>query len=121
MQILSPGVFRVTDGETVIVDVRATGNQTQFLVNYAIFDGTEGNRIHEGEPARIVMTKARATGPSTIPNARTTVLTLTFTFNSISGGSYELTVSGDGPQTHPDFADQHGNIPAVIPYTFHIV
>ena len=121
MQILSPGVFQVTDGEVISVAVRAVGQQTNFGVNFAIFNGTEGGRILEGQPAQIPMTKARATGASFLPNARSTVLNLTFSFDSASGGSYDLTVSGDGPQTHNDFADQHGNIPAEIPYTFHIV
>lgn len=120
MQVLSPGVFQVRDGEFVTIDVSATGAQTLFGVNYSIFGG--GKPIQEGQPAQIKMDKSKAQDSSFIPGARATDLTLLFSFNSSSGGRYDLTVTGDsGGDSYDDFANQHGIIPAHIPYTFHIV
>lgn len=119
MQVLAPGVFQVINGEIIIIDVRRTGTQTLFGVNYSIFGG--GGQMHEGHPVQIRMDKSKATGASFVPGARSAVLGLVFSFNSNNGGRYDLTLTGSDGGSFDDFAEQAGNVPAGIPYTFHIV
>lgn len=120
MIVLDRGVFQVNDGEVVSIDVRATGAQTLFGVNFRIFD--EDGLIQEQEPTLITMDKSQAHDPSFIQGARATDLSLLFNFNSNSGGRYDLTTTGDaGGESFDDFANQHSIMPAHILYTFHIV
>jgi len=120
MQILSPGVFKVSDGEVVTVDVKSTGAATLFGVNHSIFGA--GTPLTAGQPLKITMDKSKATGTSFVPNAKSANLTLLFSFTSSSGGRYDLTTSGsDGGPAFPDQANQTGNTPEAIPYIFHIV
>jgi hypothetical protein len=120
MQIKSPGVFQVKDGEVITIDVKSTGTPTLFGVNYSIFGG--GSPLQEGQPLKLTMDKSKAQGNSTIPNAKSTPLTLLFSFSSNSGGKYDWTVTGDVPgDSFPDFTRQAGNTPKATTYTFHIV
>jgi hypothetical protein len=120
MQIKAPGAFQVRDGEILTIEVRSTGAQTLFGVNYSIFGG--GAPIQEGQPLKLTMDKSKAQGNSTIPGAKSTPLTLLFSFSSTNGGKYDLKVSGDpGGDSYPDLAQQAGKGPKAITYTLHIV
>ena len=119
MQTLDTGIFQVQDGETVSIDVRSTGTSTLFGVNCSI-DG-QAIPVVQGQPIRIHFDKSQAHGPSFIANAKSTNVTLLFSFTSQSGGKYELTFSGDGGGTASGIAEQVGNTPQAIVYTFHIV
>jgi hypothetical protein len=121
MKILDDGIFQVRDGEVVTLDIRSTGAETLFGVVYSIYAEAEQGIIPGGSPFRITMDITQAEGDSDIPNARSTVLALTFSFTSASGGRYDLTVRGrDKTPSYPDFAIQAGRGPTQIPYTFHI-
>jgi hypothetical protein len=120
MQLLAPGVFQVTDNETITITAKSTGSSTLFGVNYSIFGG--GEPLTEGQPKPIVMQKSKAQGASTVSNAKSTSLTLLFSFTSDSGGRYEWTMTGSGGgDPFNDFTDQAGKTPNAIFYTFHIV
>ena len=120
MQSIAPGVFQVTNGETITIDAKSTGSQTLFGVTYSIFGG--GSPVKEGQPIKITMDKTKAQGGSTVPNAKSTNLTLVFSFTSNSGGRYEWTMTGSGGgDPFDDFTDQAGKTPNTIFYTFHIV
>ncbi|MCA1579291.1 MAG: hypothetical protein LC794_18235 [Acidobacteria bacterium] len=119
MHTIQPGFFRVTDGEVITFDIRSTGAPTLFGVNFSIF-GT-GSPIPEGQLLHVTMDKSRATGSSNISNARSTTLTLLFSFSSNNGGRYDWTVTGSEGGTFDDFARQAGSGPESVTYTFHIV
>ncbi len=120
MQTKSPGIFQVRDGEVITIDVKSTGAQTLFGVNYSVFGG--GSPVIEGQPIKVTMDKSKAQGNSSIPGAKSTPLTLVFSFSSNSGGKYDLKVSGDaGGDTYTDFTQQAGKGPKAITYIFHIV
>lgn len=120
MKSIAPGVFQVTNGETITIDAKSTGSQTLFGVTYSIFGG--GSPVKAGEPIKIVMDKSKAQGGSTVPDAKSTNLTLVFSFTSASDGKYEWTMSGSGGgEPFSDFADQAGTTPSTTFYTFHIV
>jgi hypothetical protein len=118
MRIIQPGFFRVTDGEVITFDIRSTGAPTLFGVNFSML-GT-GFPIREGEPLIVRMEKNRATGSSNIPNARSTTVTLLFSFSSNNGGRYDWTVTGSEGGQFDDFARQAGSGPDAVTYTFHI-
>ena len=121
MQILDDGIFQVRDGEVVTINIESTGAETLFGVVFSIFAEAEEGRVTEGRPLRLRMDRSRAEGDSDIPNARSTVLALTFSFTSLSGGRYDLTVRGrTAAPAYSDFALQAGRGPTQIPYTFHI-
>ena len=120
MNTISPGFFRVSDGEVITIQVSSTGAPTQFGVNHSIFGG--GTQMKEGHPLQVTMDKSQANGTSNIPNAKSTTLTLLFSFTSNSGGRYDLTMTGSGGgDTFQDFASQAGATPKAVKYTFHIV
>ena len=120
MQKKSPTAFQVRDKEVITINVKSTGTPTLFGVNFSIFGA--GTPLKEGQPLQITMDKQKATGNSTIPNAKSTPLTLLFSFTSANGGKYDLTMSGDpGGDTFTDFTRQAGSTPKSITYTFHIV
>lgn len=117
MKVLSSGAFQVTDGEVITIDVKSTG--TLFGVNFSLFGG--GSPLTEGQPLEVTMDKSKAKGNSTIPDAKSTRLTLLFSFSGNSGGRYDLTVKGTGDESFSDFTQQAGNTPKAITYVFHIV
>jgi len=120
MDTLSPGIFRVSDGEVVTIDARSTGAPTLFGVNFSIFGG--GTPLNEGQPLQLRMDKSRATGNSNIPNARSTPLTLLFSFSSNGNGRYDWTLTGsNGGPPFRDFIRQTGSTAEATTYTFHIV
>lgn len=121
MKKLAAGAFQVKDGEVITVEVKSTGTTTLFGVNFSIFGG--GSPLTEGEPLEVTMDKSKAQGNSTVPNAKSTPMTLLFSFTSSNGGKYGLTMTGSeaGGDTYNDFANQAGNSPKAITYTFHIV
>lgn len=120
MQKKSPTAFQVRDKEVITINVKSTGAATLFGVNHSIFGG--GAPLQEGQPLQITMDKQKAQGDSTISNAKSTQLTLLFSFTSTSGGKYDLTMTGDpGGDTFTDFTRQAGSTPKAITYTFHIV
>ena len=118
METISSGIFRVVDGEVITIDVRKTG--TIFLVNHATPGG--GGPLTEGQPLRLTMDKSQATGNSNISNAKSTTVTLLFSFSSDSGGRYDWTVAGsEGGDTFPAHVKQAGEGPESVRYRFHIV
>ena len=118
MQIRSPGVFQVRDGEAISIAVTATG--TLFGVNFSI-DGA-GRPLTEGQPLTLTMKKSDARGGSFIPNAKSIDAVLLFNFSGDSGGRYDLNVTGDpGSSVFKDFSKQSGKLPKSTTYTFHIV
>ncbi|HKO60474.1 MAG TPA: hypothetical protein VJV03_04885 [Pyrinomonadaceae bacterium] len=120
MQKKSPTAFQVRDKEVITINVKSTGTATLFGVNYSIFGA--GTPLKEGQPLQITMDKQKAQGNSTIPNAKSTPLTLLFSFTSATGGKYELTMTGDaGGDSITDSTRQAGSSPKAILYTFHIV
>ena len=119
MIIIQPGFFRVTDGEVITFDIRSTGAPTLFGVNFSVFGS--GSPVPQGQPLRVTMDKSRANGSSNIPNARSTTLTLLFSFSTNNGGRYDWTVTGSGGGSFDDFARQAGSGPEAVTYTFHIV
>lgn len=119
MIVLAPGVFQVTDQEVITIDVQSTGTTTLFGVNYSIHGS--GKPIKQGVPAQITMDKSKAKGGSFIPNAKSTPLTLLFSFSSSSGGRYDLTLTGSDGGSFDDFAEQIGNTPESTTYAFHIL
>jgi hypothetical protein len=120
METIKRGLFKVADGEEITINVRSTGAKTLFGVNCAVFD--EDLIISEGQPLRVTMDKSLATGESNFPNARSTVLTLLFSFTSNQGGRYDWTVTGsEGGDPFTAFAEQDGNTPKAVNYVFHIV
>jgi hypothetical protein len=119
MQIISPGVFRAQDKETITIDTKATG--TLSLINASIYGGTKVP-VTTGKPIVIKLDKSKANHGSFVPNAKSTDLTLLFSFSGDNGGRYDLTTTGDpGGDSFPDFVDQAGNTPETTTYTFHIV
>ena len=120
MDTLSPGIFRVSNGEVVTIDVRSTGAPTLFGVNFSMFGS--GTPVNQGQPLQLTMDKSRATGNSNIPNARSTPLTLLYSFSSNNGGRYDLTMTGsNGGAPFQDFIRQAGSTAEASTYTFHIV
>jgi len=120
MDTLTPGVFRVSDGEVVTIDVRSTGAPTLFGVNFSMFGG--GMPLNEGMPHPLPMVKSQATGNSNIANARSAPLTLLFNFSSNSDGRYDWTLTGsNGGPPFRDFIRQTGSTAEATTYTFHIV
>ena len=119
MEIIATGTFKVQDGETVSFDPRSTGAQTLFGVTCA----QDGNTVPvvEGQPIRIRFDKSQATGASFIPNAKSTNVVLGFSFTSVSGGRYDVTITGDAGGTATSFANQVGNTMQSIVFVFHIV
>jgi hypothetical protein len=121
MRRLPSGAFLADDGEILTLDIASTGAQTLFGVNFSL--GGSGSAIPQGQPFQITLDKSKATGGSDIPGARSTVLTLTFSFSSKQGGRYEYTMSGD-PAGDPPLnrrAVQAGKLPTVNTFIFHIV
>lgn len=120
MDTISPGIFAVSDGEVITINIRSTGAPTLFGVNFSIFDG--GMPVNEGQPLQVTMNKDLATGNSHIPNARSTPLSLLFSFSSNSNGRYEWTIRGSkGDKAFRDFIRQTGSTAEATTYTFHIV
>jgi hypothetical protein len=121
MQTKSAGVFQVNDGETITITIKVSDNSsTLFGVNYSIFGG--GSPLKAGQPLQIKMDKSKAQGGSFIANAKSTNMTLLFSFSSDSGGKYDWTVSGDaGGNPYEDDIEQTGKTPEARFYTFHIV
>lgn len=120
MDIITPGIFRVSDGERITIDVSSTGAPTLFGVNFSLFGG--GMPVNEGQPLQLTMDKSRATGNSNVPNARSTPLTLLFSFSSNNDGRYDLTMTGsNGGDLFRDFIRQAGSTAEATTYTFHIV
>jgi hypothetical protein len=119
MQVLGTGVFQVQDGETVSFDARSTGASTLFGVTCSLNGQTIP--VVEGQPTRIRLDKSQANGGSFLPGGKSTNVTLQFSFTSQSGGRYDISLSGDaGGGSDSSFAEQVGNLPAVIVYLFHI-
>jgi hypothetical protein len=120
METIKRGLFKVTDGEELTINVRSTGAKTLFGVNCAVFD--DDLIISEGQPLKVTMDKNRATGESKFENAKSATLTLLFSFTSNQGGRYDWTVTGsEGGDPFPAFAKQTGKTPKSVTYTFHIV
>ena len=120
MNTLSPGIFQVSDGEVITIDVRSTGAPTLFGVNFSMFGA--GMPLNEGQPLQLTMDKSRATGASNVPNAKSTPLTLLYSFSSNDGGRYDLTMTGsNGGAPFKDFIGQAGSTAEASTYTFHIV
>ena len=119
MKKLSPGVFQVVDQETVSIDVKATGTLSLVRGN----SNADGEiPVTAGQPITIKMDKSKAPGGSFIPNARSTDVTLGFTFSNDSGGRYDLTLTGSsGGGGFTDFVEQAGTTLEATTYTFHIV
>ena len=118
METLSTGIFKVSDGEVIEIDVRATG--TVFLVNHAKPGG--GAPLKQGQPLRLTMDASQATGKSSIENAKSTTVTLLFSFSGDSGGRYDWTVTGsEGGEPFDSFVEQAGEGPESVRYRFHIV
>lgn len=119
MQILSPGAFQTRDGETITIVTKAAG--TLSLITASIYNGVTVP-VTQGKPIVIKLDKSKANHGSFVPNAKSTDLTLLFTFSGANGGRYDLTTTGDpGGDSYPDFVDQAGNTPEKTTYTFHIV
>jgi hypothetical protein len=119
MQTLGMGVFRVQDGETVSFDARSTGASTLFGVTASLSGQTIP--VVAGQPIRVRLDKSQAQDPSFIPGAKSTNVTLMFSFTSESGGRYDITLSGDaGGDSDSSAAEQVGNLPQAIVYIFHI-
>ena len=120
MQTIKRGLFKVTDGEEITINIRSTGAKTLFGVNCAVFD--EDLIVPEGQPLKVTMDKSRASGESNFPNAKSTNLTLLFSFSTNQGGRYDWTMTGsEGGDTFTAFAKQSGKTPKAVTYTFHIV
>lgn len=120
METIKRGLFKVTDGEEITIDVRSTGAKTLFGVNCAVF--REDLIVREGQPLTVRMDKSQATGESKFPNARSTRLTLLFSFSTNQGARYDWTVTGSqGGDPFTAFAEQDGKTPKSVTYVFHIV
>jgi hypothetical protein len=120
METIKRGLFKVADGEEITIDISSTGTQSLFGVNCAVF--TDDIICKKGQPLKVKMDKSRATGDSKFPNAKSTTLTLLFSFDSNQGGRYEWTMTGsEGGAPFEAFTDQAGNTPKAVTYTFHIV
>jgi hypothetical protein len=120
MNTIQPGFFRVTDGEVITFDIKSTGAPLLFGVNFSGFD--RGGPVTEGQPLTVTMDKSKANDNSNIPNAKSTTLTLLFSFSTNNGGRYDWTVTGSGGgDRFDDFARQAGSGPEAVTYTFHIV
>lgn len=118
MKTLSSGIFTVSDGEVVTIDVRSSG--TLFGVNHKT--PTSKGPLKQGVPLILTMDKSAATGKSTIAGAKSTTLTLTFNFSANKGGKYDWTVTGsEGGDTFDDFVTQAGGTAEAVRYRFHIV
>jgi len=115
------GAYIAKDGEVLSLDIRSTGASTLFGVNYRL-KGGGGSPIPEGSPFAITLKKSEATGGSDIPNAKSTVLSLTFNYTSPKGGKYHYTITGD-PADPPINADapQAGALPTEHNLIIHIV
>lgn len=120
MQELPNGAYKARDGEVLTLNISSTGASTLFGVNYAL--GGAGAPIPEGQPFTITLRKSMATGGSDIPNAKSIVLTLAFSFSSAQGGKYHYTIAGDAadPVISGD-ATQAGALPTVDNFIIHIV
>ena len=119
METIKRGFFRVRDGEEITFKISSKGAQTRFLVNCSVFD--DDLIVQEGQSLKVRMDKSKAHGESNIPNAKSTTLTLLFTFDSNQGGRYEWTMIGEGGDPFDAFTDQAGSMPKAVTYTFHIV
>ena len=120
MEKLSTGVFKVVDGEVVTFDVSASG--TLFGVNHRVSGGGGGGPLTQDQPLNLTMNKEDADEESEdVPNARTTVVTLTFNFSNKKGGRYDWTITGSEGGTDTDFTRQAGSGPRIIRFLFHIV
>lgn len=120
METIKRGLFKVTDGEEITINIRSTGTKTLFGVNCAVFD--EDLIVSEGQPLKVTMDKSLATGESNFPNAKSTLLTLLFSFTSNQGGRYDWTMTGsEGGDPFTAFTKQAGKTPKAVTYTFHIV
>lgn len=121
MKELPSGAYLARNSEILTLDVRSTGAQTLFGVNYSL--GGSGSPItSSGTLTPITLDKSKATGNSDIPNAKSTVLVLTFSYNSPNGGSYNYTITGASgdPPIKAD-APQAGALPTVHNFIIHIV
>lgn len=120
MKELPSGAYQAKDSEVLTLDIKSTGAVTLFGVNYSL--GGSGNSIPEGKPFTITLDKSKATGASDIPNAKSTVLTLSFSFSSQKGGNYHYTITGDpaDPSITSD-APQAGALPTMHNFIIHIV
>jgi hypothetical protein len=120
MQELPNGAYKAKDGEVLSLDIKSTGAPTLFGVNYSL--GGHGSPIPEGKPFPITLKKSDAVGGSDIPGAKSTVLTLAFSFSTPTGGKYHYTITGDAadPPISAD-ATQAGAIPTVDNFIIHIV
>jgi hypothetical protein len=68
------------------------------------------------------MDKSKANGESNFPNAKSTNMTLLFSFTTNQGGRYDWTMTGSGGgDTFTAFTAQAGKLPKAVTYTFHIV
>lgn len=114
------GAYIAKDGEVLSLDIRSTGASTLFGVNYSL--GGNGSPIPEGQPFPITLRKSAATGESDIPGARSTVLTLTFSYQSANAGDYHYTITSDAgdPSISAD-APQAGATATVHNLIIHIV
>ena len=115
MEKISSG-FKVVDGEEITIDVRVSGSE--FLV---VRSG--GNApLTEGQPLTLTMDKSQATGASSVTNAKSTTVTLLFSFSGDSGGRYDWTVTGsEGGDSFSAFVEQAGEGPEAVRFRFHIV
>lgn len=120
MKELPNGAYRAKDGEVLTLDIKSTGASTLFGANYSL--GGSGSPIPEGQPFTITLRKSAASGGSDISNAKSTVLTLSFSYTSPKGGKYHYTITGD-PADPPISADapQAGAAPTVHNLIIHIV
>ena len=118
METIKAGHFKVSDGEVMTIDIRATG--TEFLVNHSKPGG--GTPLKKGKPLTLTMDKSKATGTSKIANAKSTTVTLLFSFSGKKDGRYDWTVTGsEGGEPFEDFVDQAGESAESVTLRFHIV
>ena len=120
MKELPSGAYLAKDGEVLTLDIKATGAQTLFGVNYSL-GGTGAPITAPGALTQITLVKNDATGGSDIPNAKSTVLVLTFNFDSGQGGNYSYTITGaSGDPPIKSDAPQAGGAPTVHNFIIHI-
>jgi len=121
MEKKSSGVFKVSDKETITIDVRKTGAQTLFGVTHIAFNSQ--GPLTEGQPLQVKMLKDEIDDVSTeIPGAKFTTITLGFSFNTKKDGRYDWTMKGSkGGDPVPGFSRQAGGTMKSVTFSFHVV
>lgn len=122
MRRLDSRIFQVAHGEVITLRVTDAGAQTNFGVNFNIYNQT--GDVSANTPLPITMDKGRATQNSQVfQGAKVAELTLVCSFDCPEDGRYDvvLTSSAGGDSPHRETIEQFDpQLPESVFYVFHI-